>query len=50
MKTAFVIDYLKTLPLVQALWWYIENVTSDDPRASEIFFYLRARYNKEVQV
>jgi hypothetical protein len=43
------IEYLKTLPLLQALWWYIENVTSEHPHATTYFFYLRNRYRKEVQ-
>jgi hypothetical protein len=27
-------------------WWFIENVTHDDPAASEIFFELRAIVRK----
>jgi hypothetical protein len=41
------IGYLDTLPLLQALWWYIENVSSDDPDQAVYFFYLRGRYRKE---
>lgn len=35
--------YLATLPLVQALWWFIENVPTEHPHASELFFLLRKR-------
>jgi hypothetical protein len=48
-KTGGYISYLKTLPLLQALWWYIENVSSDDPDQATYFFYLRERYRKEEQ-
>ena len=41
--------YLFTLSLTEALWWYIENISQDDPAQSEVFFYLRARYRREVQ-
>ena len=27
----------------KALWWFIENVPSDDPRSTELFHYLRER-------
>lgn len=37
-------DYLNGLPLVRALWWFMENVNEDSPHRSEIFFYLRERY------
>jgi len=43
------VEHLTTLPLVEALWWYIENITTDDPRATRVFFYLRERYRNEVQ-
>ncbi len=35
--------YLDTLSLVDALWWFIENIDSDHPDCTEIFFYLRER-------
>lgn len=35
--------YLDPLPLVDALWWFIENLNDDDPVQSEVFFYLRER-------
>jgi len=39
--------YLDTLPLVTALWWFIENTPEDDLAArNEIFFYLRERTRK----
>ena len=43
MSTNEQIAYLETLPLVLALWWWIENVTEDDPSRTETFFYLRER-------
>ncbi len=39
-------DYLHTLPTTHALWWFIENVTEDDPIRTEVFFYLRERFRK----
>lgn len=36
-------DYLLDLPLVDALWWFIENVPTEHPHASELFFLLRKR-------
>lgn len=38
-----VTDYLNGRPLVDALWWFIENSNEDDPHRSELFFYLRER-------
>jgi hypothetical protein len=35
-------------PLVQALWWFIENVSDEHPERSEMFFALRARYRSEA--
>ena len=43
MSTNEQIAYLETMPLVLALWWWIENVTVDDPSRNETFFYLRQR-------
>lgn len=37
-------DYLDTLPTTHALWWFIENVTDDDPIRTDVFFYLRERF------
>lgn len=42
------IAYTDTLPLVEALWWFIENVTEGDPQRTELFFHLRARYRGEL--
>lgn len=36
-------DYLDTQPMAQALWWFIENVSDDNPSRTEVFFYLRGR-------
>lgn len=36
-------EHVASLPLMQALWWFIENVTDDLPYRSEIFFALRER-------
>ena len=39
---------LDEMPLVQALWWYIENVGADTSAwASTIFFHLRSRVRTE---
>lgn len=48
MSTDEIKKYLDTLSLVQALWWFIENIAEDNPRRSNIFFYLRSRYRTEV--
>lgn len=39
-----------TPPLVEALWWFIENVAVDDPERTDHFFALRERYRNEYQV
>jgi len=44
MTATETIDYLHTLPTTHALWWFIENVTEDDPIRTEVFFYLRERF------
>lgn len=36
-------DYLDGLPMANALWWFIENVSDDNPHRNEVFFYLRGR-------
>lgn len=38
-----IITYLETLPLADALWWFIENVDSEHANRTDIFFYLRGR-------
>lgn len=40
-------SYLQTLPLAEALWWFIENVNEDDSARTELFFYLRERKRNE---
>jgi len=42
------IEHMKTLPLVQAIWWAIENFNLQDH--TEEFFYLRERYRVEEQI
>lgn len=39
--------YLDSLPLAEALWWFIENQRDDDPITSEVFFMLRERVRNE---
>jgi hypothetical protein len=36
-------DYLKSVDLTTALWWFIEQTNEDTPGRSDIFFYLRER-------
>ncbi len=36
-------DYLDTLPAVLALFWFMENVDSDHPHRTSLFFYCRER-------
>lgn len=36
-------NYLATLPLVAALWWFIENIGEDHADRNDLFFYLRER-------
>ena len=36
-------EYMNSLPLAEALWWYIENIADEDPRRTDLFFYLRER-------
>ncbi len=40
-------QYIKTQPLVTALFWFIENIAEDDPDRNEIFFALRERVRNE---
>lgn len=39
---------LRTLPLPQALWWYIENVSEGHLARTEFFFILRERVRTEA--
>lgn len=41
------LDYLDSVPLIEALWWYIEN--ANDEWGNGVFFYLRERYRSEYQ-
>lgn len=49
MKTSEIIAYLKTISLVEAMWWFIENTPNNRGQRAELFFYLRDRYFSEVQ-
>lgn len=42
-------DYLEGLPLHEALWWFIETGSDDDPN-SEVFFHLRERVRSTPEV
>lgn len=37
------IQQLEGMDLIDALWWFIENVDNDNPNRSEMFFHLRER-------
>jgi len=41
------LDYVKGLPLQEALWWFIENGHDDLAERSKIFFALRERVREE---
>lgn len=36
-------EIVAELSLANALWWFIENVTEDDPARQDLFFELRKR-------
>lgn len=36
-------SYTDEMPLLDALWWYIENVDGDEPWSTDLFFRLRER-------
>ena len=36
-------DYMGLIPLVDALWWFIENISPEDPDRTDLFFELRRR-------
>lgn len=40
------VDYLHALPGVLALYWFMENVGTDDPNRSTLFFYCRERVRR----
>lgn len=48
MNAKETIEYLSKLSLTRALWWYIENISTNDPVATEVFFYLRERVRNEL--
>lgn len=43
-----VIAYMDSLPLVQALWWFIENGIDDSPSGTAVFFHTRERVKTEA--
>ena len=43
------VDYLDTLDLASALWWFIENFDADHKDRNDIFFYLRERVRTETK-
>jgi hypothetical protein len=44
------IDYLDSLPLEYALWWFIENVNETTQGRTDMFFFLRERMRDEAPV
>ena len=46
MTTDEIIAYTDTLPLVWALWWFIENVQQGEHTAA--FFHLRERVSMDA--
>ncbi|MEY2153069.1 hypothetical protein AB7849_19345 [Rhodanobacter sp. 115] len=42
-------NYLDSLNITAALWWFIENVAGDATDRNDYFFYLRERYRNEFQ-
>lgn len=40
--------WMSGLTLIDALWWFIENVNDETPGRTEVFFYLRERVRKGV--
>lgn len=41
-------NYVKSLPLMEALWWFIENINDNEPvNRNQIFFDLRERYREQ---
>jgi hypothetical protein len=39
-------DYLDALPGVLALWWFMENVSDEDPDRQALFFHCRERVRR----
>jgi hypothetical protein len=43
------IEYTDTLPISDALWWFIENMgDAESPGRTEVFFHLRDRERQET--
>lgn len=42
------IEYLDTKTLAMALWWVMEEIADEDPRGSDLYFYLRGRVRTET--
>jgi hypothetical protein len=42
-----IVAHLDSLLLLEALWWFIENVTDDHPQRQAAFFHLRTRVREE---
>lgn len=42
---AAAMEILASCSMVNALWWFIENVGDDDPNREAMFFHLRERMN-----
>jgi len=40
---AWLIQHTDSLPLAEALWYFIENVSDENPARTELFFHLRER-------
>lgn len=46
-RVAEYMAHLETLTLAQSLWWFIENLDSEDSAYSVIYWYLRDRVARE---
>lgn len=49
MSAEQMIAYLGTCTLEHALWWFIENVESEQEGRTDVFFYLRERFRNEAK-
>lgn len=47
-ESQVVVDILNSLPLDQALWWFIENVSEDSAARPGAYFRLRERVRSEL--
>lgn len=41
-------EYLASLPLLDAVWWFVENVSEEDTRRTDYFFSLRQRMREQA--